>query len=282
MKTNLFLVGLLTLSVLFTSCSEDDGQLPPRGTLEEYIAANDVSDYTMTDSGMYFKVAQEGEGSSISTIDVVNFYTQIFTMDGNLVYDGFKADELWKTSTDEDAVYVPAMIDALLMSSLQDSVVLLAPSELAYGEYGAGSTIRPNEDLMIIMKPVSVDMSIEDYVIENEIVNLAYSNTGLFYSIDDDPGEGATPETGQSVTLNYVGKTLDGVEFDKSGTTPLTFIIGEGRVIEGFDEGVAFFKKGQTGTLYIPYWLAYGNVPVSDKVGAYENLIFEIEVLDIR
>lgn len=277
------MMGALSLLVLFSSCMDDDGTLPPRGTLEEYLELNGSDRFTITDSGLYYKIAEDVEGEAITVSDVVNFYTTIYTMDGTLVYDGFADDVLWKTSTDEDfPIYPPVFTEALLMSTVGDSLELLAPSDLAYGSAGAGTTIRPNEDLRIIMKVDTIDYSVEDYLLANDITDAIAGADGLYYTAEGE-GSGDYPIAGQQLTVHYRGLNFRGEEFDSSlDGSPITFTFGEGNVIEGWDVGLAYFKKGQTGVLYIPYQLGYLNYTVSDEIGPYENLIFEIEVLDIR
>lgn len=282
-KTNFIkMMGALSLLVLLSSCSDDDG-LDPRGTLEEYLEVNGSEGYTITDSGLYYKNAKDVEGETIAAEDVVNFYSLIYTMDGTLVYDGFSNNNLWKTTISETyANYPKAYTEALARSTVGDSLVLLAPSELAYGASGAGGSVRPNEDLMIIVKVDTLDYTVEDYLEANEIVDAVAGSNGLYYSVEGE-GSGNYPTAGQNITVHYRGVNFRGQEFDSSlARDPLTFVFGEGNVIDGWDIGLSYFKKGQSGKLYIPYQLAYQNYLVSAKIGSYENLIFEIEVLDIR
>jgi len=71
------------------------------------------------------------------------------------------------------------------------------------------------------------------------------------------PAGGA--KIGDMVTVEYTGSLTDGTVFDTNvNGTPLTFIIGQGRVIQGFDEGVIGMTQGQTKTVNIPVDKAYG------------------------
>ena len=104
------------------------------------------------------------------------------------------------------------------------------------------------------------------------------------------------PTTGNIVKINYIGKTLKGEMFDtnvveeakKNGTydarrsyEPLEFSIGNGSVIEGFEEGIKLLTKNGKARLYIPSVLAYGEHALSEQIKANSNLIFEIELVDI-
>ncbi|HEY9642649.1 MAG TPA: FKBP-type peptidyl-prolyl cis-trans isomerase [Coleofasciculaceae cyanobacterium] len=106
--------------------------------------------------------------------------------------------------------------------------------------------------------------------------------SGLRY-IDLTPGTGATPQTGQTVTVQYTGILLDGTKFDSSRdrNQPFSFKIGQGRVIQGWDEGISTMKVGGRRQLIIPAALAYGSSGVSGVIPANATLIFDVEVLGI-
>jgi peptidylprolyl isomerase len=72
-------------------------------------------------------------------------------------------------------------------------------------------------------------------------------------------------KNGDMVTVEYTGSLTDGTVFDSNvNGTPLTFIIGQGRVIKGFEEGVTDMVQGETKTLKIPVDKAYG--PYNDAL----------------
>ena len=83
--------------------------------------------------------------------------------------------------------------------------------------------------------------------------------SGLQYT-DVKVGDGATPKTGQHVTVHYAGYLTNGQKFDasKDHGSPFTFTIGEGQVIKGWDEGVMGMKIGGERLLRIPADLGYG------------------------
>lgn len=110
------------------------------------------------------------------------------------------------------------------------------------------------------------------------------SKTGLFYVVRA-PGEGrATPRIGDEVIAHYDGRLLDGTPFEssyKSGT-PLTFRVGTGAVIKGWDEAFLTMRKGEKRTLIIPYWLAYGTTGRPPNIPPRATLVFEVELIDFR
>jgi len=95
-------------------------------------------------------------------------------------------------------------------------------------------------------------------------------------------GSGEEAVSGKSVSVNYRGTLTDGREFDSSyGRGPFSFPLGGGRVIKGWDEGVAGMKVGGKRKLVIPPDLAYGERGAGGVIPADATLIFEVELLQV-
>lgn len=87
---------------------------------------------------------------------------------------------------------------------------------------------------------------------------------------------------GSRVLVHYVGKLLDGKQFDSSYDRgkPLDFIVGIGQVIKGWDEGITQLKKGQKAVLTCPPDYAYGARGVPGVIPPNSTLVFEVELID--
>ena len=95
-------------------------------------------------------------------------------------------------------------------------------------------------------------------------------------------GTGEEAVSGKSVSVNYRGTLENGKEFDSSyGRGPFSFPLGAGRVIKGWDEGVAGMKVGGKRKLVIPPDLAYGERGAGGVIPANATLIFEVELLQV-
>lgn len=107
--------------------------------------------------------------------------------------------------------------------------------------------------------------------------------SGLQYSIDR-PGTGERPRPGQIVSVHYTGWLTNGTKFDSSRdrNQPLEFPIGAGRVIRGWDEGVAAMQIGEKRTLVIPPDLGYGARGAGGVIPPNATLVFAVELLGAR
>lgn len=126
------------------------------------------------------------------------------------------------------------------------------------------------------------DKLITDYLTANGI-KAVKNELGIYYSVSV-PGKGNTPNTGDTISVNYTGKFLDGKVFDSSQNMgkPLEFPVGYGFVIKGWDEGLKMLKAGEKGTLFIPSGLAYGPTGAGGVIPPNAVLIFDVELLKVK
>jgi FKBP-type peptidyl-prolyl cis-trans isomerase len=127
-----------------------------------------------------------------------------------------------------------------------------------------------------INKPV-----VEDETPEPEVENALDVEELLIETLEE--GEGVEAKDGDTVLVHYTGQLLDGTVFDSSVEKgePFSFTLGEGRVIQGWDEGVKGMKVGEKRFLVIPSTMGYGELGSPPTIPASAGLQFEVELLEI-
>ena len=107
------------------------------------------------------------------------------------------------------------------------------------------------------------------------------TKSGLFHLIEN-KGNNDFPSIGSTVSVHYTGKLVDGTIFDSSyqRNNPISFVLGKGQVIKGWDEGLLKMAKGGSGKLVIPSNLAYGENGAGGIIPPNSTLIFDLELVD--
>ncbi|NBC24977.1 MAG: hypothetical protein GVX78_05110 [Bacteroidetes bacterium] len=131
---------------------------------------------------------------------------------------------------------------------------------------------------------LKVDSLLDDYLTmynNDNIPNLKTTANGVEYVVLDE-GMGEPIDANDQINVHYVGRLIEtGDEFDNSlqRGQPLPLEVGVGRVIQGWDEGLLKFKRGDTGLLFIPSELAYGENE-SGPIPPNSDLLFYVDILE--
>lgn len=122
---------------------------------------------------------------------------------------------------------------------------------------------------------------IEQYVRKHNL-DMEATGTGLWYGIDS-AGKGEKIKKGQVITLDYEIKLLDGTvcySSEKSG--PKEFLVGQGGVESGLEEGVLLLKPGAEARFIMPPHLAHGLIGDDDKIPSRAIIVYEVKVLNVK
>ena len=108
------------------------------------------------------------------------------------------------------------------------------------------------------------------------------TDSGLRYKIIQ-KGSGAQAEKGKSVSVHYEGSLDNGQVFDSSyrRKDPITFTLGIGQVIQGWDEGIALLKEGDKARFVIPSYLGYGERGAGGVIPPNTTLVFDVELVKV-
>ena len=129
--------------------------------------------------------------------------------------------------------------------------------------------------------------TIEKFLVDKKIT-AQKTPSGTFVEILS-PGTGNQIDSGKYVSIKYTGTSWSGKKFDSNTDTSfgrtelLSYVAGTpNAMIKGFDEGVKSLQLGAKAKFYIPSVLAYGGNPNSPLIKPFENLIFDIEIVDVK
>ncbi len=158
--------------------------------------------------------------------------------------------------------------------------------------FDAVATWAKKEDLLRASTAKFTAAKAEDekkYTISaEELVKKSYPTakktaSGLYYVVEKE-GTGAQAVAGKTVSVHYTGTLADGKKFDSSydRNQPITFPLGQGQVIKGWDEGIALMKVGSKLKLIIPYNLAYGEQGFPPVIPSKATLIFDTELVEVK
>ena len=257
----------------------------------QYVKENKITNHT--ESGLYYKFETDNEGATPTQGSTARVKFNAKIMNGNELGSSEKLGDYYDIVYGQGTV-LRGLEEGIGMMSVGDKAQFVLPYSLAYGEnpYGlipAYSNLIFDVVMLDILSAEDANQSrverahqeFDKYLADNKI-KASKRDSGLVY-VCKKKGSGECPTAGQTITVHYTGRLMDGRVFDSSVERgePIDFILGEGRVIKGWDEGVALMKKGEKATLVIPFDMAYGSRQTG-IIPPYSNLVFDIEIIDIK
>ena len=272
------------------------GVIPPNATLTFEVEVLGVeparaqwpvkSDTLTTKSGLKYVVIEKTSNPNAAQ-----------AMPGKNVklhYSGFfKNGKLFDSSVDRNypielelgsGQVIPGWEEAVGLMKAGDKIKAIIPPNLAYGKDGWGNgIIPPNATLIFDMELLEVKDPIKPWVLTN--TDTITTESGLKYIVvERNPDTSvARAESGKSVRVHYSGFLLDGRLFDssKKRNEPISFTLGKGMVIKGWDEGISLMRVGDKLRLIIPPQLGYGE---SGRGGIPPNatMIFDVELVSVQ
>ena len=129
---------------------------------------------------------------------------------------------------------------------------------------------------------------IEAYMAKNNMKGTK-TKSGAYVVIEQPGDASVKADSGKMASIMYKGYLMtDGKVFDtnmdssKGHTDPIEVAVGQHRVIQGWDEALPYFGKGAKGKILVPAMLGYGPQAQGTDIPAFSNLVFDIEVLDVK
>lgn len=288
-KFLLFFTCLLLITVFMTSCGAKKVQKTING-FEVTILHDEPGDLAKEGDYAYFRYEVKSKDSTL------------FSSSSQTPMIKFKLPKVEK----QDPKNAQPLLEALFLMSKGDSALVEQmlteemktqiginnvdklsfyislvdiKSEADYNADMQASQQAAAENAKMISEKVTTILN--DYTSGTLASSIKTTPSGLKYIVHEE-GTGALPETGKPVSVNYYGTLMDGNRFDDSWSRgqAFQFILGQGQVIKGWDEGVALLKKGSKASLFIPAELAYGAEGSPPAIPANSELMFYIELMD--
>jgi len=172
--------------------------------------------------------------------------------------------------------------EGLQLLQVGDKAILTIPSNLGYGERAMGK-IPANSTLIFEIEVLDSKAPVVAVPFNIEGKEVLSTASGLKY-VYIEKGSGPQAEAGKTVDVHYTGYLMDGRKFDSSVERgdPISFPLGQGMVIKGWEEGIALMKVGDKMRLIIPSELAYGPNGAGGVIPPNATLLFDVELVGVK
>ena len=265
-------------------------------------------DYKKSEDGFEYKFIVDNEGTPIETDKFVLFYADYYN-DDVLMFSSAEQSGgmpgIIRVSQQLMADTTPLVLALRMMDEGDSAIFKFKASDIYEKSFQMPlpDTIKGESSVYTRFKVAHVfdpeqfeaymeekeNAAFEEQKVEMEALlaaeGVAYETTesGLSYVILQE-GDGNRPETGDMVKVHYTGTLTDGSTFDSSVDRgePIEFPLGVGRVIKGWDEGIALLSKGAKAKFFIPSKLGYGSSGSGGRIPPNSILIFEVELVDFK
>jgi peptidylprolyl isomerase len=236
---------------------------------------------TKTSSGLQYYDINKGDGAEATKNSTVsnNFTIWVKTENGYNYIDQSTAGSPLSFVLGRGDTVFPGWEEGVEGMQVGGKRLLVIPPDLALGAQGNG--VIP-ADSTLVMEIELTDLKEPRVATKVDEKDFTTTTSGLKY-YDLTTGTGESPKTGQTVVVDYTGWLTDGTQFDSSidRGEPISFVLGEGNVIPGWDEALATMKVGGKRQLVIPPELGYGDQG-SGTIPPGATLIFEVELKEIK
>ncbi|HMG67163.1 MAG TPA: FKBP-type peptidyl-prolyl cis-trans isomerase [Chitinophagaceae bacterium] len=303
MKYNSYRVLMIAAIAMIAGCSKLDYKKTKSGLLYKVIATSDTKGELAKPGNilkLYFQRKLNDSVLDNNYGKMPSYVTVQATTQGN----DYSPSELFTMVKKGDSAVSVILIDSLVKKGLMptlppfmkkgDRIIVSFKVKDLFTSDSLARADNMNEEILdqgrqqkeMAGEKTKEDKEIQDFLAANKIDAQKTSN-GVYYVISN-PGTGLQADSGRIASMNYRGTTFKGQTFDTNmdssfhHTGAYQFPVGAHSVIPGLDEGVRFLKKGGKAKFYVPAVLAYGPNPVVQGGKPYENLIFEIELVDVK
>jgi FKBP-type peptidyl-prolyl cis-trans isomerase len=268
-------------------------------------------------SGTQYKIFTNNPGPKIKLTDVITFNFIQKTDKDSILSNSFTAKQPFTLQV-QPAKNAADLMDFFPLLAQNDSAMVRIPTDSIFNAPGMerppffpkGSSLvillkiekvqsmeeamAAQQKIMSAMKDAEA-LTLSRYLTEKKITGVK-TKSGLRYLIRK-PSAKAKPVKGDTVLVNYTGRSLEGKVFDSSieaeakkagleqpgrAYEPISVVLGEGRVIPGWEEGLLLLSEGSKATFIIPSDLGYGAQGAGQDIKPFSTLLFDLEVVKVK
>ena len=288
MKRNFALFTLVFFSaiLLFTACSEK------------------YPGYKKTKSGLYYKFHSQNVSAAQPKLTDFLKVDMACYLNDSLYYD-WQGTQHEVVTQLQEPIFKGDLMEAYAMMHIGDSASFYVKADsvaVLYYEQDADAVglkpddffryevklleVKPEEEFMADIENMKATMmadsrkALEDYIVANGIT-VTPDTTGV-YIIPIEKGKGLCPQKGDKVEVDFSATLLNGESVGSTFDSPdkLSFVLGEGITIKGWEEIMPKMHLGERVKAIIPFDMAYGEHSVG-AIPAYANLVYDIKLLKI-
>ena len=240
------------------------------------------TEYT-TPSGLKYTFKQFGKGNLAKAGDNVSVHYVGRLGDGKQFDSSRDRNQPFKFPLGAGRV-IKGWDEGVALMHVGDKVMFTIPPQLGYGDRAMGDQIPANSTLFFEVELLDIVQPIKPWTLTNH--DTLTTASGLKYIIVQKAKDANAPkaESGKNVSVHYTGFLLDGKIFDSSVERgePISFPLGQGQVIKGWDEGIALMHVGDKMRLIIPSNLGYGERGAGGVIPPNAILCFDVELMGVN
>jgi len=278
------ILGALILLTINTSAqndkskSDDNKKSKSGQTTKRNIKLKQV--YT-TPSGLKYKLLEMGTGKQVMPGDMVTVHYTGTLPDGTKFDSSKDRNQPFSFKVGGGQV-IAGWDEGLRLLNVGDKAILTVPPGIGYGEHAMGK-IPANSTLIFEIEVLETKSPVVAVPFNIEGKEVLTTASGLKY-VYIEKGNGPQAENGKTVDVHYTGYLMDGRKFDSSVERgdPISFPLGQGMVIKGWEEGIALMKVGDKMRIIIPSELGYGANGAGGVIPPNATLVFDVELMDVK